>query len=101
MLQYSRWTSGIPNGSLRRSEEFSAVSVAERDKLPDLKTFYMMILCNDANIVTILDQTTQHLRSVMVAADRQGRILCSITKLGKEDLYLKPKTVLRFMQVDE
>ena len=36
---------------------------------------------------------------VYVAVDRQGRIPCSVANLGREDLYLKPKTVLGCMQV--
>ena len=36
---------------------------------------------------------------VYVAVDRQGRITCSVTNLGREDLYLQPKTVLDCMQV--
>ena len=36
---------------------------------------------------------------VYVAVDRQGRILCSVANLGREDLYLKPKSVLGCMQV--
>ena len=31
--------------------------------------------------------------TVYVAVDRQGRILCSVANLGKDDLYLNPKTV--------
>ena len=30
---------------------------------------------------------------VYVAVDRQGRIPCSVANLGREDLYLKPKSV--------
>ena len=36
---------------------------------------------------------------VYVAVDRQGRIPCSVANVGREDMYLKPKTVLGCMQV--
>ncbi len=34
-----------------------------------------------------------------VAVDRQSRIPCSVANLGRNDLYLKPKTVLGCMQI--